>query len=560
VKAILRTITITTSLIAFALVFSPLAAVFAETGFKANMTAFHGFSVPLRGSLLSGFFSAAAALALGIPFAILVEQSRARLKRTLWAFGLLVLIVPPYMAAEAWIVLFGPMGKISKSIALFLGFGPHPASSIDIARFALPGFSYSSFGVGVIMGGCLFPIAALAVASTLRRTDRRVFEAARLAQGSSGVLRVTRGIFVPSILGSALLVFAITLTEFAVPQVLRVRTVSEAVYECIQEGELGSAASLSIAILPLILAAGITGAIILARARTASLAGLEGEVPRFRGHSPRLINNVRAILAAFCAIAIGLFTPIVALIWLASSAKTPAAVAFGTHRVLRASGFVESLQGAWELAHSDALRTVALAGLAACIATAFAIFLARLTARNGHPWISPLLIAGAAVPAPLVGLGLVTLWNHEHGPKIYGSVIIVLLGWLARFFPVTIFLAQSALSRVPSELENAAALAGRGPWGRFRSVVLPNAAPGLIAAWLATYVLCATEFSATLLVTPPGSQLLAPTVINLMRRGQDSAIAACQILLLAVVALPLIILGAGGLLAMRIQAARERTA
>jgi iron(III) transport system permease protein len=72
------------------------------------------------------------------------------------------------------------------------------------------------------------------------------------------------------------------------------------------------------------------------------------------------------------------------------------------------------------------------------------------------------------------------------------------------------------------------------------SVVLPSAAPGLVAAWLAVYVLSATEFSATLLVSPPGAPLLAPSIVNLMRRGQDAEIAACQVLLLAVVGAPLL--------------------
>ena len=73
---------------------------------------------------------------------------------------------------------------------------------------------------------------------------------------------------------------------------------------------------------------------------------------------------------------------------------------------------------------------------------------------------------------------------------------------------------------------------------RFFAIVLPNASPGIIAAWLAIYVLCATEFSATQLIYPPGSPPLAPSIINLMRRRQDPEIAACQVLLLAVVALP----------------------
>jgi iron(III) transport system permease protein len=139
----------------------------------------------------------------------------------------------------------------------------------------------------------------------------------------------------------------------------------------------------------------------------------------------------------------------------------------------------------------------------------------------------------------------ITLWNRGGGTIVYDSILIVLLAWFARFFPLAIFLAQGALARVPPELESAAALMGRGRMERLISIVIVNATPGLIAAWLATYILCATEFGATLLVAPPGSPMLAPSVVNLMRRGQDPEIAACQFLLLAVVALPLIVLAIG---------------
>ena len=234
-----------------------------------------------------------------------------------------------------------------------------------------------------------------------------------------------------------------------------------------------------------------------------------------------------------------LILPATSIIWLAVAAKLPHASAIGTHKVLRASGFIESLRGAWALAQDDAVRTVLLAGLAATIATIFSIVLVRLASRIGWGPFLGGLGAGLAVPAPIVGLGLIALWNRGAVAMVYQSCAIVLLAWFARFLPIAIFLVQGALARVPRELESAAALAGRGPLQRFTSVVLPNASPGLVAAWLAMYVLCATEFSATLLIAPPGSPLLAPSIVNLMRRGQDPEIAACQVLLLAVIALQL---------------------
>jgi len=529
-------------LLAAAVVFSPLIAALLCTGLRAGEVAeaFRGELTPLARSAGAALVAAAAALLLGSPFAILVERARPRVRRICWALGLLVLIVPPYIAGEACIVLLGPAGKLSRPLATLLGFGPKPGDALAAARFAVPGFVFTWPAVGVVMGGCLFPIVALAVGSAYRRTDQRVFESARLARGRGGVWRVASRVLVPPALGAALLVFAVTLTEFAVPQLLRVRTVGEAVYERIQEGDVASAAALGLPLLPLVVAAGALGAFVLARSRVASLAGLEGEVPRFTGRSAGLAGDFFAGAITFIALLPGMIVPIISLTWLAVTAARPHASAVGTHKLLRASGFFASLRGAWDLAHNDALRTILLAALAATLATAFAVALARLAARAGWGPLLGGLGAGLAVPAPVVGLGLIALWDRDATAAVYQGPAVVLLAWLARFLPIAVFLAQAALARVPRELESAAALAGRGPAGRLLAVVLPGAAPGLVAAWLATYVLAATEFSATVLVAPPGQPLLAPSVVNLMRRGQDPEIAACQVLLLAVVALPLL--------------------
>lgn len=388
------------------------------------------------------------------------------------------------------------------------------------------------------MGGCLFPLVALAVAGAYRRTDRRVFESARLAQGMLGAWKIGAGVLVPPALGGALLVFALSLTEFAVPQLLRVRTVGEAVYERIQEGDPATAAALGLLSLPIVVGAGALGAFILMRSRVASMAGLEGEVPDFAGKRAGRAGHLLAGAMTLLAIAPALILPCASLARLASATKGSQPAAGGAHRALMKSGFLDSLRGAWDLAHDDAIRTALLAGTAATLATLSATCLAGLALRAGWGPVLGVLGAGAAVPAPIVGLGLIILWNRGAGVAIYHSSAIILLAWFARFLPIAVFLAQGALARVPRELEDAAALAGRGPIGRFLAATVPNAAPGLVAAWLAIYVLSATEYGATVLIAPPGKPLLAPTVVNLIRRGHDPEIAACQILLLGVIALP----------------------
>ncbi|WP_435018293.1 ABC transporter permease [Tundrisphaera sp. TA3] len=545
-------------LMAFAVVLSPLLAALLGSGLRWRAVAaeFESVAGPLRGSAGTALAASLVALALGVPFALLVERSRPGPRRVSWALGLLALMMPPYVVAESAIVLLGPAGRVARPVAVWLGLGPRPAGPVELARFTVPGFIYSWPAVGVVMGGCLFPVVALAVAGASRRTDHRVFEEARLAQGRRGVWRIGASVFAPPALGAALLVFALTLTEFPVPQLLRVRTVGEAIYERIQEGDLAAASALSLPLMPVVVAAAALGAYVLARGRVASLAGLEGEVPRFAGRRAGRAGHLAAGLITLVAITPALILPSASLGWLAASANASGSAMQGRHRLVRASGLSGSFRGVWELAHDDAIRTVLLAGLAATLATTFATGLARLASRAGWGPILGGLGAGVAVPAPIVGLGLVILWNRGAGAAVYRSSAIVLLAWFARFLPVAVFLAQGALARVPRELEDAAALAGRGPAGRFLAVVLPNAVPGLVAAWLAVYVLSATEIGATVLIAPPGKPLFAPSVMTFMRRGQDPEIAACQILLLAVIALPLALLSLG--VALRPRAGRPQ--
>jgi iron(III) transport system permease protein len=538
--------------LAGAIVFSPLVAALLGADLHAGALgrALHGLSTPLLVSLATALAAAVYALLVGTPFALLVERVRPSLRRALWALGLLVLMVPPYMAAQASIVLVGPAGRISKPLAWAL-LGDPLASPLDRARFEASPFVYTWPWAGLVLGGCFFPLVALAVASAFRRTDHRIFEAALMARGRRGVLAVAARVLAPAALGGGLLVFAATLTEFAVPQLLRVRTLGEAVYEEIQEGDLSAASALGLPLLPLVLGAGVLGALVLARSRVASMAGLEGDVPRFTGRRAGLAGEGAAVLATLLAAAPGLLAPVVSLTWLTLTAKAPKAVtAAATYKVLRASGFAEALQGAIEIARDDAVRTALLATLAATLALVFAVVVVRLARRGPAATLLGALGAGLAVPAPIVGVGLIVLWNRPGlsiggvevlSPRaVYQSVAVVLFAWWARFLPIAVFLVQAALARVPRELESAAALAGRRALARFFSVVLPGAAPGLVAAWLGVYVLSATEFGATVLVAPPGRPFLAASVVNLMRRGQEFEVAACQILLLAVVALPLV--------------------
>ena len=512
------------------LVFSPLVAGLVGSGLRTSALA---LDADERRALLAhvelAFVAAAIALLLGAPFAILVAGTRSPLRKLFLALGALTLAVPHYLAAEALIDLAGPAGRLTRVLAGWTG-APVDAEQARLAVYRFAGVVYTAPAAGFVLGACLFPLVALAVASADRRFDARTREAARLARGKLGAALVAARALGPPALGAAALVFALALTEFAVPQTLRVRTLGEDVFVRIEDGDRAGAAAFGLVLVACALGAGILGALLLTRRRVASTAPLEGDVPRYELRPSRPIVGT---LAGLLAVLPGFVFPLASL-GLQASAGAPG--------VSSAGRFSVALARAWQTCQGDALRTVGAAAVAATVAlllAAAAGHALRNASRTGSLLVGA-VACGLAVPSPLVGLGLIVMWNHKATAWVYDGTAVVALGWLARFLPVALLLARTAFARVPTELESAAALMGRGSAERFARVTLPLAAPGLVAGWLAFYVLAATEFAATQVVLAPGKPLLAPTVVNLVHYGQDAGIAASGLILVATVVLPLL--------------------
>ncbi|MCD8483639.1 MAG: hypothetical protein LR015_13885 [Verrucomicrobia bacterium] len=57
----------------------------------------------------------------------------------------------------------------------------------------------------------------------------------------------------------------------------------------------------------------------------------------------------------------------------------------------------------------------------------------------------------------------------------------------------------------------------------FWRVVLPQLRPGLIAAWLTTFIVCMRELVASILLLPPGTDTTATFIFNQFEQGDISA-------------------------------------
>jgi iron(III) transport system permease protein len=156
-----------------------------------------------------------------------------------------------------------------------------------------------------------------------------------------------------------------------------------------------------------------------------------------------------------------------------------------------------------------------------------------------------LFVALFAVPSTVVGVGLIGLWNRP-GPLglVYGTELMLLLGYLARFVPVAALILAATVRTVPVSHEEAAAVSGAGWIRTMWRIVFPQIGAGAAAAWGVAFVLAFGELGVSILIAPPGEATLPIRVYTLIANAPPSDVAALALLQTAVVFTPLAALGA----------------
>jgi multiple sugar transport system permease protein len=176
--------------------------------------------------------------------------------------------------------------------------------------------------------------------------------------------------------------------------------------------------------------------------------------------------------------------------WLvASSLQTDGALANGNYDLLHPT--LTAFKTMWKnvafghyLANSAIICTSA-ALLATTFASTAGYALARFRFRGSRTFeltvIGTQLIPGSMFLLPLfVGF----IWLKQNTPiHLFDSRIGMILVYTAFFTPVSIYLMRSFFLAIPTDLEEAGLVDGCTRFGAFARIVIPAAAPGLVATF-----------------------------------------------------------------------------
>jgi len=193
-----------------------------------------------------------------------------------------------------------------------------------------------------------------------------------------------------------------------------------------------------------------------------------------------------------------------------------------------------------------------------CVATVATFFLGMLAARlmagmhgSLRAWIDGLLTLPLVLPPTVVGFFLLLLLGRRSfiGHALEQIGIVIVFSWPATViaatvvaFPLMYRTTLGAFEQVNPNLLDAARTLGASEWRVFRRVLLPMAAPGVLAGTVLAFARAMGEFGATLMLAGniPGRTQTMPIAVFSAAEGGDMHLAFLWVSLIVVLSLAII--------------------
>jgi iron(III) transport system permease protein len=435
----------------------------------------------LRNTLTVGLATVFFACLLGIPMAWFLARTRMPAKTLLLSLGTLPLILPPFIGAYSWVLLFGRRGMITGLVKQWLA-------------IQLPDI-YGPIGVIAAMSLSYYPFVLLLTYGALLSADPFIEESAEIMGASRWrILRtVTLPLVMPAILAAALTVFIRAVGNFGVPALLggNYYVLPTLIYfQVVGYFDLNSASAIALINVLLVAAA------IFASQRVT--AGRSYVTVRSTTREAR--ESPSRLLAAIGVVVCGLII-LLSLLPHLTVVFTSFTEGWSGSRFPKKFSLVNYAR-IWQIARTPLTSSLFLSVVATAVATATGTLLAYLQVRRGTrfrwvldltvmlPFILPGIIVGVAI---LIGFssGLIVL---------SGTWMILVLGYFIRRMPYVFRSTTASLSQIDPAIEEASTIAG-GPWLlTFWRITLPLMLPGILAGAIISFSTLMGELSTTIML------------------------------------------------------------
>ncbi|MBV1897291.1 MAG: iron ABC transporter permease [Rhodobacteraceae bacterium] len=464
---------------------------------------------------------------IGGAFAFLVALTDVRAKAAL-VFSLMIpMMIPPQITALAWTQVMGPSSVLLKTLGMAPPLGaPQPL--------------YSPMGIALLLGIQHSSIVFLTLRAGLRSIPPETVEAARIS-GAKGLRvwwQIVLPLCLPSLAAGTAMAFVTALGNFGIPAILGIpagySTLPTLIYQRLSG--MGTTVLSEVAVLAILIGAVALLGVFLHRyflgQRAYGLVGLATRPLEVRLGQTRWMVE----FTLWAVIATILVLPILALI------VTSLVPAYGvplSWETATFAGWHETLFR--QPVTARAFRNSLLLATGASLVL-MAVSLPLAWSMQRHPnritrIFDVLVDLPYALPGVVLAIACILMFINLPFTEytLYGTIWIIFIAYLARFFTIMLRPVQSALQQLDPSMEEAAQSAGAGLACRLRTILLPLTAPAAAAGAILVFLTAFNELTVSALLWSSGSETLGVVIFNLDDSGETVMASAVSVTVVLVV-------------------------
>ncbi|RKX73901.1 MAG: iron ABC transporter permease [Spirochaetes bacterium] len=487
--------------------------------------------IALWHSLFVSIISTILATFLGTVLAWIVARTDIPFRKKIKTGLMMPFLIPPFIAAIAWLQLIGPAGYIN-SIYMTVKETWNPLFVI-----------YGKWAVILVMTVSGYPFVYLTTLGGLERMNPSLEEAGQIS--GAGTFRVMKDItlpmMAPTIGAGAILVFVSRIANFGIPAVMGMPdnyyVLTTKIYRLIDQSfVIPDAQAIATAMSMFLMIIAACGLLFV----KFYLRGKEYTVISGKDVQPKLVKlgKWRYLLFAFAFLVILVIVvlPVIAILLTA---------------LTRAWGLPPTLDN-WTLENfryvlfdldmsRRAIRnSIFLALSASTITTLMGAIISYVVVRGkmkSRQLIDFLASIPYSIPGTVFALGMIIAWNRAFWGRlnIYNTIWIILFAYIARYLAYSVRTVGSSLRQVDVSLEEAAWVSGSGWLQSFKDIVLPLIKSGLFASWFLVFMPTLRELTISVLLWSTGNETIGVAVYNLQEGGDVTSSAALAIIMIIVI-------------------------
>ncbi len=469
------------------------------------------FWKPLLNSILMSILASVIAIVYGGIVAFFITRTNMKGKKIISSIFVFPYIMPSWTLATFWQNFWqNPNIGTGRGGMLY-----------NITGLCVPeGFVYGLVPCAVVLGLHYAPFAYILIGGILRNMDANLEEAATMLKASRAkiIYRITLPIVLPALVSTFLLVFASSMSAYAVPQYIggTMKVLTTYMKSFINSGYYGQGYIMAIVMIVFGVAILLVNQYVTGKRKSfTTVSGKSGQVSYINLRAGKYIAGIVIILLSLfcsvlplitfalesCCVVAGDYSTLTLQYWISSTptdANNGLVGIFHEKQVWRAFG-----------------NSLLLSFLCAIIAGSSGVLIGYAVARKRGTRLARSVDSLAFLPylMPSMALGAAFLTMAFTFGLGRAFIVLVLVGSV-KYLPFASRSGINAMLQLSGEIEEAAVIVGVPWWKRMVRIIFPIQKSTFISGYLLPFTSCMRELSLFVLLSAGSTTLLATLLDN----------------------------------------------